>query len=65
MGGKWGATGARERSEHAPGVTRFSVHCIGVLGLKYFEKIWLRGIFGEGFGKWLTNNLEGMVFSSR
>ena len=31
MGGKCGATSARERSEHAPGVRRLTVHCIGPL----------------------------------
>ncbi len=32
MDGKCGATGAGERSEHAPGVRRFTVHCIVALG---------------------------------
>jgi len=33
IGRKRGATGAGERSEYAPGVRRFTVHCIDLLGI--------------------------------
>ena len=55
MDGKCGATGARERSEHAPGVRRFTVHWSVSLGamilvlfkLRYFDRLRtaLRSVF--------------------
>ena len=48
MDGKCGATGAGERSEHAPGVRRFTVHCSAVLGAMILVLLKLRYCDGLG-----------------